>query len=554
MGNESVRPKPGGVEVSGDFPAGDRSVSEERQRQQPWRGPKPKEEEYVAPSPELHAEQRIAGKYRLKRPIGEGGMGRVWIAHNEDLDVDVAMKVLRPEARKSVRAQVSERMLVEARAAARLGHPAIVRVLDLGRTDDGDPFLVMELLEGENLADVVETRGPLEPVEAVRTLLPIAHAMMAAHEKGIIHRDLKPENIILSVQQGGAIQPKLIDFGVAKLAAEGADRITQIGMLVGSPGYMSPEQGRGDPVDARSDVWSFCIVLHELVTGHVPFRKNHPYAILRAILEDPLPDLEQAGFTDEALAIIVRRGLEKAPADRWQSMNELGVTLARWLLDKGVFDDICGASLDVSWLRPRTPSLPEDLASFRERSPSLGALARMRSPTSDAPGESAPSDGAASEWAPRPSKSEGPVSFQALPVWKPTQPSRKTSFGIAIAAVSIALVALSVAAYVRFYPPSAAIEPAPASKSPTVVATPAEPHAAPVVDENQHREDPDDGNGAPHDTHPPKKTPVVMKPGASNAGASSAVKPALSASAPPVVSAPAPTPTSDPSPLKRPEL
>ena len=156
----------------------------------------------------------VAGKYQLGRHLGEGGMGDVWLAHNETLDIDVALKLIRGEL---ATAEMAERLLHEARAAARLGHPAIVRVNDFGKTDRGDPFIVMELLQGEDLGAALSSRGRLNAVTAVRTLLPIAHALMVAHNKGIVHRDLKPENVFLAKSDDGKLQPKLVDFGVAKL-------------------------------------------------------------------------------------------------------------------------------------------------------------------------------------------------------------------------------------------------------------------------------------------------------------------------------------------------
>ncbi|HTJ81695.1 MAG TPA: serine/threonine-protein kinase, partial [Polyangiaceae bacterium] len=184
----------------------------------------------------------LSGKYRLVRALGQGGMGSVWAAHNEALDVEVAIKVIRADVRGIVDAHVAERLLREARAAAQLRHPAIVRIMDFGKTEGGDPFIVMELLKGDDLAVHLERGGRMSPVNAVRTLLPIAHAMVAAHERRIVHRDLKPENIVLAVQDDDSLQPKLIDFGVAKHEKGPSARITSAGSLLGSPGYMSPEQ------------------------------------------------------------------------------------------------------------------------------------------------------------------------------------------------------------------------------------------------------------------------------------------------------------------------
>jgi serine/threonine protein kinase len=159
----------------------------------------------------------IAGKYSLTRLLGEGAMGTVFEAHHHALDVDVAIKILRTRRGGGDDGSPRERLQREARAAASLGHPGIIRVFDTGVTPDGQPYLVMELLEGEDLASMLDRLGRLAPVTAVQSMLPIVEALAAAHDRQIIHRDLKPENVFLARTAGGATQPKLIDFGVAKL-------------------------------------------------------------------------------------------------------------------------------------------------------------------------------------------------------------------------------------------------------------------------------------------------------------------------------------------------
>lgn len=156
----------------------------------------------------------IADKYRLDAVLGRGGMGTVWRARNLTLDVDVAVKLIRREAASDTSA---ERLLVEARAAARIRHPSIVSVFDFGRTSSGDPFIVMEVVEGESLANLLDRKVRLDALTACKTLLPIAHALAAVHRRGIVHRDLKPENIILAQADPGVVTPKLVDFGVAKV-------------------------------------------------------------------------------------------------------------------------------------------------------------------------------------------------------------------------------------------------------------------------------------------------------------------------------------------------
>lgn len=291
----------------------------------------------------------IAGKYRLVRLVGHGGMGDVWVAHNETLDIDIAIKLMHADA-EAESGDASDRLLREARAAARLGHPAIVRVFDFGTTDFGESFIAMELLEGEDLATSLAHHGRLSATKAVRTLLPVAHALDVAHSKRIVHRDLKPENIFLTRVEGGKLQPKLVDFGIAKIDRGKNVRLTQKGTVLGSPAYMAPEQARGDDVDHRADIWSFCVVLYESLTGARPFVGKNDNAVLYAIVaHDPQP-ITALASGDDALWAILEKGFSKNPDKRWQSMHELGAALATWLLSQGISEDIAGASLEATWL------------------------------------------------------------------------------------------------------------------------------------------------------------------------------------------------------------
>jgi serine/threonine protein kinase len=202
----------------------------------------------------------IAGKYALEEQLGAGGMGAVFRALNTAIDMPVAIKLIRSDLDRDT---LSGRLLQEARAAAKLAHPAIVRVFDVGKTALGDPFIVMELLQGQSLASVLETEKRLSSVRAVQLLLPIADALSVAHAKGLVHRDVKPDNVFIANDEEGQLQPKLVDFGIVKTEqASGQSQLTQVGAVIGSPDYMSPEQARGlDRIDLRSDVWWFAVVL-----------------------------------------------------------------------------------------------------------------------------------------------------------------------------------------------------------------------------------------------------------------------------------------------------
>ena len=308
----------------------------------------------------------IDEKYRLERLLGEGAQGSVWLAENLALGSGVALKLVHGEPDNPAPILRLEK---EARAAAQIGHAAVVRVFDLGHTPSGDAFIVMEFLEGESLGQRLGARGRLPPIEAVRTLLPIADVLDAAHARGIVHRDLKPENVFLAAS-GGTLQPKLLDFGIAKFRDPRRDEraITQVGTIVGSPAYAAPEQTlcRAE-VGRAADIWAFSVVLYECLTGAVPFWTEDYADLFRRIEEEPPRPTLAYGVGDLELWEIVRRGLEKNPDARWPSMLALGQALARWLDRRGVQDDVSGVLIRSKWLKgePRTPRLERPRAPRR---------------------------------------------------------------------------------------------------------------------------------------------------------------------------------------------
>ncbi len=293
----------------------------------------------------------IADRYELVRLAGQGGVGQVWIALNQTLHNEVALKLFV----RGGQGDGAERLLREARAAAALEHPAIVRVFDYGETPRGDPYLVMELLKGESLEELLQRVGPLQASQALKLLLPIIDGLAAAHAKKIVHRDLKPANLFLSVDEEQRMQPKVIDFGLARLQ-RGGQRVTQEGTLVGTPAYMSPEQISDKQLDARTDVWSLCVVLYELLTGRVPFGGATQYDMFKAILESEPAPILLSGDIDEAIVAIIHQGLSKKPHERWPSVRDLGVAFAKWLVGHGFDEDVCGASLEKVWLQKRKVS------------------------------------------------------------------------------------------------------------------------------------------------------------------------------------------------------
>ncbi len=301
----------------------------------------------------------IRDRYNLVRRLGEGGFGTVWVAHDALLDVHVAVKIiyLEPDAPPTH----WERLLQEARAAARFRHPAIVRVFDFGQTDRRDPFVAMELLHGETLYDTIRNRGRLASTRAAQLLLPIADALQTAHAAGIVHRDVKPENVFIAADDLGRVQPKLLDFGIAR-HTRFERRLTAKGAIVGTPDYMSPEQARGESdVGVPTDVWSFCVMLYEALCGTVPFTGENYNALLTAIINDDPAPTTRLGAGDADLWRLIDRGMKKNPDERWESMRAVGEALALWLYERGVREDACATSLRTSWLEADFAEIKMDL-------------------------------------------------------------------------------------------------------------------------------------------------------------------------------------------------
>jgi serine/threonine protein kinase len=301
------------------------------------------------------------GPYEVVALLGAGGMGEVWRARDTRLGRDVALKVVHP--RLASDPDRLSRFEKEARAAAQLDHPNILVVHDVG-THEGSPFIVSELLQGESLRE--KLGAPLPPKKAVDYTIQIAHGLAAAHEKGIVHRDIKPENVF--VTKDGHV--KILDFGVAKLLpsfeASGVNTetptasATQPGTAVGTIAYMSPEQIRGQPVDARSDLFSLGVVLYEMLSGKRPFQRETPADTMSAILREEPPDLSETNRSvPAALENVVRHCLEKEPERRFQSARDVVFAIE--------------ALPDVSSARPAAPMSPAGVWLHRHRKALAGA-------------------------------------------------------------------------------------------------------------------------------------------------------------------------------------
>ncbi len=302
------------------------------------------------------------GRYQILGLLGEGGMGMVWSATHLALRKPVVIKVLRRELASNREAR--SRFLREGEAAARVRHPHVVEILDVGMRADV-PYLVMEHLEGEDLATRIVRERVLPVAELVEVMLPVCAGVSAAHEEGVVHRDLKPENLFLARTREGATHPKVLDFGISRVVDDHSGRVrTNTAVMLGTPEYMSPEQARGERViDDRSDQYSLGVILYECATGSLPIPQGAPFAVLSRVVagQFPRPRAVRPELA-EAFEAIILRAMALRPEERFPSVRALGRELLAFapprarVLWEGVFE-----ATDGETSRRATTTLDDDV-------------------------------------------------------------------------------------------------------------------------------------------------------------------------------------------------
>jgi serine/threonine-protein kinase len=435
----------------------------------------------------------VDGKYRVDRILGKGGMGVVYACMHLALERPVALKFLHP--RLTEHREIVGRFMREARATSRLSHPNVVDVRDVDVLPDGSVYMVLELLEGESLASYLERVGRLSLAETLELLLPVMDALAVAHAAGIVHRDVKPENVFLA-RVGDRVVPKVLDFGIAKLADAESQSSTATGSVLGTPLYMAPEQamGRTSEIGACSDVWSMGVMVYECLTGELPFEVADdatPAAIVMSVMTGRIAKIEEKRpDLPPAFAALVGRALELLPVSRVASMRELGEGLRAATESR---PPTTGTQPGHS-TAPPTSRPPRRIDTDAETL--LGpAIPRPPARADAKPADRKPAEAEPARPPPAEVETRGPTTAMALPMW-----NMRWLWGAgAIATVAIVIAALTLAG-------GAAPETAP-PPSPTASVQPrAEPPPATAADV------PPPSIGPSVATEPPATIPPAAEP------------------------------------------
>ena len=272
----------------------------------------------------------IAERYHIIKKLGEGGMGQVYLAEHVKMGRKSAVKVMNPGMVQNVDA--ISRFNREAQNASRINHPNVAGIYDFGETADGVVYLAMEFVEGQPLTDIIKQHGALPPMRASEITRQTAEGLSVAHDMGIVHRDLKPDNIMVAKGRNGADLVKVVDFGIAKAAANEAQKVTKTGMVVGTPEYMSPEQLSGDPLDARSDIYALALVAFNMFTGKLPFPgETMQESMIMRLTDEPkqLLDMKPDVAWPADLQAVLNKALARSADNRYKNASEFAHDLVQ---------------------------------------------------------------------------------------------------------------------------------------------------------------------------------------------------------------------------------
>jgi len=434
-----------------------------------WTDAEPIEEDE---GPDPLVGQTLDKRFRIESRLGKGGMGTVYRATQLSMGRPCAVKVLHSSL--AAERDLKERFLQEAQAASLLREPHAITVYDFGQTQEGVLFIAMELLEGRPLSARIRDEGPLAPVEALRVAISVIDALVEAHGRGIIHRDLKPDNIFLARVGGDPEFVKVLDFGIAKITdprrqKAGSRGLTKTGAVMGTPHYMSPEQTRGLPLDARSDLYSLGVVLYEMLSGEVPFDAPSPIEVLMRKLDAPVRPLHQiegCAHVPRAVSDLVLRLLEREPEGRPVDAHEARAEIDALLVSCGcnpAATSRLGVQTPLQTARPpsKPPTSAYSSSSTPSEMPPTGPLpAVARPPSSEYLTSPTHSDALAFG----PAHKRGSKRRSAAHIW---------IGGVAVGAIVASVVVIAAR---RADPPAAASTPQGAtSPAPAPLPTPAPP-------------------------------------------------------------------------------